>query len=181
MRKGSSTAISRTDLRAEHVREGLSYDALTGQFRWARPGPKVTVGSIAGTVIRGYCMIHFRGVDYHAHRLAWLYVHGSWPSGDVDHRNGNRLDNRIENLREATRSQNCANMGVARHNSSGFKGVSYNRLTGRWHAYISHEGRRHHLGLFGTVEAAAAAYDEAAIRLKGDFALTNAMIKLRAA
>lgn len=181
MRAGSSRALARDQLTADDVRAGLDYDPETGIFRWRNPATKVVAGSIAGTLQRTYWMIHFRGVDYHAHRLAWLYVRGAWPTGEVDHRNGNRLDNRIANLRDATRSQNCANMGLASHNTSGFNGVSFYRQTGRWQAYIRHGGRRLHLGMFATAEDAAAAYDAAAIRLKGEFARTNAMIQAEAA
>lgn len=170
-------AVGRAELTAEMVRAALSYDAHSGAFIWRKSRPKVVAGSPAGTIQRGYWMVHLRGEDYHAHRLAWLYVYGRWPAGDLDHINRDKLDNRIANLREASRSENCANIGVPSHNTSGFKGVSYNRMMGKWTAYIRCRGRRYHLGAFATAEAAAAAYDEAAVRLFGRFARTNMMIQ----
>lgn len=168
--------IAREDLSAEILRRDLAYDPETGSFMWLTPRPKIKVGSVAGTVQRGYWMIHFSGVDYHAHRLAWLHMTGEWPAGEVDHINRNRLDNRWDNLRDASRSQNIANVGLLSSNTSGFKGVSYNKLTGKWEAYIRAERRRFHLGLHLTPEEAAAAYDAAAIRFFGEFAMTNAKL-----
>lgn len=170
------SARPRGALSAETVRSDLSYDPRTGAFRWRSPRPKITVGALAGTQQSGYWMIHLRGVDYHAHRLAWLYVYGRWPEGDVDHINLDRFDNRIHNLREATRSQNCANTGIPSHNTSGFKGVSRIKRNGKWGARISCDGTPYHLGTFQTAGEAAAAYDRAAILLFGSFARTNAMI-----
>ena len=166
-------AIDRCELTAHDLRRGLSYDPETGIFRWSSPRPKIKVGTIAGTEQCGYWMIHFSGVDYHAHRLAWLYMTGEWPSGGVDHKNRDRLDNRWANLREANQSQNGANIGLLRSNTSGFKGVSFHKRARKWHAYIKSGRRRIHLGLHETAEDAAAAYDAAAKRIFGDFALTN--------
>lgn len=174
-------AIQRDQLTAEELRKHLSYDPATGIFRWLTQRPKIQIGAIAGTLQREYWMIHFSGVDYHAQRLAWLHMTGEWPRGDVDHENLDKLDNRWTNLREASRSQNCANVGLLSTNTSGFKGVSFSKVAQKWHAYIKVEGRRVHLGLHETREAAGEAYDRAAIAAFGEFARTNAMIRAEVA
>lgn len=91
----------------------------------------------------------------------------------VDHRNGNGLDNRRENLRAATHSQNQANRMWSTRNTSGYKGVTLHRLTGKWQAAIKVNGRSFYLGLHETKEAAAAAYATAARQRFGEFAQTQ--------
>jgi hypothetical protein len=101
------------------------------------------------------------------------------PDGiDVDHKNGNGLDNRRENLRLATRSQNKANVGLTLTNTSGRKGVSWHHATKKWRAQIRTGGRHMHLGLFTDLDEAARVYDRAAIEHYGEFALTNEMLGL---
>lgn len=113
-------------------------------------------GECAGTVQK-YCMITIDRRRYMAHRLAWFYVYGAWPNGDLDHINGDKLDNRIANLREATRKQNMQNVRQHKHNTSGVKGVAWHSQRNKWRAYIFVDYKQIHLGLFDTKEAAAAA------------------------
>jgi hypothetical protein len=94
-------------------------------------------------------------------------------SYDVDHINGNGLDNRKCNLRIATRSQNLANTGAHSHNKSGYKGVSFDKSKGKWRAQITKEGRCRNLGRFSDPIEAAKRYDEAAKKLHGEFAYLN--------
>jgi len=160
------------DLRADTLRELLDYDAATGIFRW-RCGRRGTVrkGNVAGKVASrdGYVLIKIKGIDYRAHRLVWLHVHGNWPNLHIDHINGDVADNRLSNLREATDSQNLANSRRHRDNSSGFKGVT--KLPhGKWMARIRHHRKLFHLGTFDTPEMAHNAYVEAANKLFGEFA-----------
>ena len=90
----------------------------------------------------------------------------------VDHNDGDGLNNRRSNLRAATRGQNACNSKIRADSTSGFRGVSLHRQTGRWHAYINSNGRRHSLGYFATAEDAAAAYAKASLQMHGEFART---------
>jgi len=92
---------------------------------------------------------------YRAHHVAWALHYGEWPELQIDHINGDRADNRIVNLREVTRSENCRNTRLRSNNTSGVMGVS--RHGKRWRAYIHADGRIVHLGVFATVEEAKAA------------------------
>jgi hypothetical protein len=161
---------------AERLRELLDYDPETGFFRWAvRVSSRVCAGDLAGaTDTHGYRQIKIDGRLYRSHRLAWLHFYGKWPELDIDHVNGLRDDNRILNLREATKSQNSRNSRRPKNNSSGFKGVCWDGGRRRWIAYIcagNMTGKKSNkIGQYGTAEEAHAAYAEAAKKLHGDFA-----------
>jgi len=105
-------------MHADHVRGRLDYDPETGEFIWkARVGDKQWsakfAGEVAGTIANtGYRRIMLDGEGYGAARLAWLYVHGEWPKNEIDHINRVKDDNRLVNLREATRTENCNNMST---------------------------------------------------------------------
>jgi hypothetical protein len=118
-------------------------------------------------------VIGIDGKHYLAHRLAWLYVHGLWPAIEVDHWDRNRKNNRMGNLREATRSENMRNVGKTVANKSGAKGVSWSQERKKWVASIQHNKRTIALGRYETIEAAKAAYDAAALKLHGEFARTE--------
>jgi hypothetical protein len=155
---------------AERLRELLAYDPETGVFTW-RVGNRrnVVPGQRAGCPdTGGYLLIRVAGRLVAAHRLAWLYVHGEWPSEQVDHINSVKTDNRICNLRLATRAQNMRNMGLRRSNTSGFKGAWKHGK--RWKSVIMVDRRRIHLGCFDTPEEAHAAYCDAAEKYHGVFA-----------
>jgi hypothetical protein len=96
------------------------------------------------------------GKNYQHHRLAWLYVHGAFPPADLDHRDGVRTNNRLANLREATRSENCQNAAKRNDNTSGFTGVW--PVGKRWRAKVAVDGVERHAGYFATKELAQAAY-----------------------
>jgi hypothetical protein len=119
----------------------------------------------------GYLATSLRGTAYTIHRLVFLYHHGYFPE-QVDHENGNRLDNRIENLREATHQQNCYNKRKVAGKSSKYKGVS-RFSNGKWLAYIDHKGIRYHLGYYATEEEAAKAYDLKATSFFKEYAKLN--------
>lgn len=156
---------------AEILRETLDYDPATGILTWRRSGGGVAAGDAAQHVNpQGYVRVNIGGRIYQGHRLAWLHTYGVWPTGDLDHRDGCRTNNRIANLREATRSQNNANAKRNRNNSSGYKGVSLFKPTGRYMAYINAGGTRKYLGYFATAGDAHAAYCKAAADIFGNFA-----------
>lgn len=153
------------------LRALLSYDAATGMFNWRETRHCVPAGTRAGHVTpKGYVRIRVVGRLWRAHHLAWLYVTGLLPPGEIDHINGDRGDNRFVNLRLATRSQNNANIGVGRKTSSGIKGVSFHKRSGKWRARIMKDQASHWLGVFDTAEAASAAYAIAAAAMYGEFA-----------
>lgn len=108
-----------------------------------------------------------------AHRAIWALVHGRWPDQEIDHVNGDRVDNRLENIREASRAENARNRGVKEKvGQTGYKGVQPYR-NGRFVANIKANGRFIYLGIFNEARQAAAAYDAAARRYHGEFARTN--------
>lgn len=163
---------------ASVVRELLHYDRHTGIFTWAvdrTGGTKagMRAGYLAGG---GHIQISILGKPHYAQRVAWLLTYGAWPPDDldVDHEDGDKTNNAIKNLRLATPSENAANAHkLRRNNTSGFRGVSFYKLTGRWTAKINVNRRLRHLGYFDSAEAAARAYDRAAITHFGQFASCN--------
>jgi hypothetical protein len=160
-------------LTAERLRELLHYDPATGIFRWLQPqSRRVKAGEIAGGVPGqgGYYRIGIDGQRYYAHRLAWLYMTGEWPSRQVDHRDTDSGNNAWGNLRLATQGQNNCNAPKRSHNKTGYKGVSYSKSNRGFIAWIRANGVQHYLGTFPTPEEAHAAYCEASKRLHGEFA-----------
>lgn len=154
-----------SDLTAQLLREVLNYDPETGLFTWANPpSRKVKRGTVAGSMqVQGYARVKLFKKEYLQHRLAWLYVHGSWPKHEIDHINGNRSDNRIRNLRDVPKAFNMQNRRAANRTnmSTGVLGVTYRPKEGVYAAKIGISGRRVSLGLFKTVRDAQAAYLEA--------------------
>lgn len=138
----------------------LKYDPLPGQFTWISPtSRRVKVGDIAGVERDdGYIRIKVNNVNYYAHRLAWLFTYGNWPSINIDHINGDPSDNRVSNLRECNQTENNQNKIKQTNNSSGYTGVYYHKGAKKWMSYISINGKRKHLGLFDDLLAASEAY-----------------------
>lgn len=156
----------------ERLRDVVSYCPLTGEFRWLVSRGPVSAGGFAGWYTQhGYIELCIDYVTYRAHRLAWFYVYGEWPAGDIDHINRNRSDNRIANLRIATNSQNQANT-VAR-TAGKLKGAYWHKRKSKWTSHICCEGKIRHLGYFDTESEAHAAYSLTAVELFGSFARTE--------
>lgn len=161
-------------LTQDRLKELLSYDAATGQFTWnvSLRGRFAKAGAVAGGPhSEGYIWVGIDGQKHLAHRLAWLYMTGAFPSDDVDHINGCRTDNRFANLRAATRAENLQNSKKKSGTLSQFKGVSKHK--DRWHAQIFCKGVRTSLKYHDTEVAAAKAYDQAATIMHGAFARLN--------
>lgn len=152
----------------ERLKGLLRYDPMTGLFWWTqKPKNQTQAGSVAGCPITkdGYIRIKIEGRRYFAHRLAWVYVHGTWPSHEIDHKDRNRSNNAITNLREATRRQNNRNRVT--------KGYSFNKRDRKFCAQIIVHGRTVSLGRFDTAEEASAAYKRVHTKLAGEFSFTH--------
>ena len=156
---------------AEQLREVLSYNPETGRFSWRKTLRLGHVGKEAGSLRpTGYISINVHKRLYQAHRLAWLYIHGRWPETYIDHINGEKSDNRLSNLREASQSQNIANSRVSAANKTGFKGVSFDKSKQKFRACLGMAGKQIFLGYYDSASDAHAAYASAAAKAHGDFA-----------
>ena len=137
------------DITQERLKELLNYNEDTGVFtnltcrQRARPGD--VSGSISG---KGYRQIYVDGKSYQGHRLAWLYVYGSFPAGSIDHRDRDKLNNRICNLRDVSHAVNMKNMTKYRNNKSGTTGVYWNKSKMSWEAAAGVDGRIKYLGRY---------------------------------
>lgn len=154
--------------------EEVEYDPKSGNFYAAKDkGTKWKKGRKIGSVnLHGYVTFHVNGKYFSAHRAAFFLYHGRMPRGKVDHINRIRHDNRIENLREVDESQNCQNQSLRSDNTSGKKGVTWNKLRSRWQAQIQHNGNRFS-AYFRNIEDAAEWYDNKAKQLFQQFSSNN--------
>ena len=118
----------------------------------------------------GYRSVYVAGKMQSAHRVIWVMTHGREPVGYLDHINGNILDNRPDNLREATHAENMRNKKIYKSNTSGAKGVHRRKDNGLWRAYISSGGKRTNVGQFSTREEAQAALDKVRAKMHGEYA-----------
>jgi hypothetical protein len=150
------------------IQQLIAYAPDTGVLTWKKNRRRARVGDVCGTPNKGYIQIRTCGVTMRAHRIAWAIHFGEWPYGYVDHINGIRSDNRIENLRIATVSQNTFNRGVQKNNKHGIKGVT--PVGNRWMAQIQVHGKQMYLGTFDVLEDASKAYKTAALGHFGEYA-----------
>lgn len=156
----------------DRLKRLLHYDPETGVFTWTGNDTRShrKSGNQAGCINgRGYRVIGVDGVLCTAHRLAFLYMRGEFPEGFVDHINRDKDDNRWANLRAATGTQNMGNTGVARSNTSGHRGVVWDRRAGKWRARIRINGRLINIGSFSDISEAADAYATEARKHFGEF------------
>lgn len=146
----------------EELKERLSYDPETGIFTWRVAGKGRRRGSVGYTRKDGYRVINIGGIPRYAHRVAWALVTGVWPENTIDHINGDRADNRFENLRDVSYQHNTHNICDPQcNNKSGLLGAYWNAQRGKWYSTIGHDNKTKYLGLFNTPERAHAAYCKA--------------------
>ncbi len=145
-------------LDSTRLRELLEYNPDTGVFTSRVKRAHTPIGKVLGTRhIEGYVWMGIEGSSYLAHRLAWLYMTGAWPPASIDHRNGNRADNRWENLRPATSAENAQNQSRPQKNNP-YLGVCWEPSCNKWKARIRVNGVEKYLGVFATAEEARDAY-----------------------
>jgi hypothetical protein len=154
------------------LKELLNYDPLSGDFVWIKQASsRALAGSNAGCQnSAGYIVIAIDGVQYRAHRLAWLYMSGSFPQKFLDHRDLNRANNRFENLREASYCENSWNRPISSNNSSGVKGISFDKKNGVWRATFFYKGKKIDVGRFDSIEKAKEQVQLRRSELHGQFA-----------
>lgn len=159
--------------------EILDYNEDTGIWTWLiSPAWHIKAGDVAGSKNKdGYITIGINYKPHRANRLAWFYVYKVWPKGDVDHWNQIKHDNSLENLRDCSPSENMANRGKRKDNTSGLKGVHFDKAKEKWHAKIQHNGKTISLGRFDDRTEAGLAYDRAAEKYQGEYANSTSQKK----
>jgi hypothetical protein len=156
----------------EYLRKRLRYEPETGKLFWLDCEDMPNCwrakwsGKAAFTAVGfwGYRIGAINNVSFLAHRISYALHHGNWPSDQIDHINGVRDDNRIANLRVVSPQENLRNASMRSDNTSGVCGVYWHKQTEKWQARIKVDGRFKHLGLFTSIEAAAAARAEASVK-----------------
>lgn len=174
----------------EVLRNVLRYDVKTGMLFWRQRPVEMFAGgtysadracrtwnakhagkpALVAVNAYGYLYGNVFRQKVRAHRAIWALVFGVWPEGEVDHRNGDPKDNRLENLRLATPAQNSRNQKLSAANTSGYKGVSYGKAQGKWLARLRIDGGRIWQREFDTKEDAALAVAKARATFHGEFA-----------
>lgn len=147
------------------------FDYENGNLYWKNPTSlKCNIGDVAGGIrAGGYCGIRINYKAYYTHRLVYLYHHGHMPDY-IDHIDGNKLNNAIENLRECTNRQNLYNSKIPTHNTSGIKGVNWHKSSNKWMVRLSIDGKPKYIGQFEDLELAELVIIEARNKFYGEFA-----------
>lgn len=148
------------------LKQLFHYDPETGVFTWIRSGTGRKTNKLAGWIDRvGYVRIEVHGKAYCAHRLAWLYVYGCWPTKYIDHINRIKGDNRISNLRDVTKQQNLFNLDSRKGSTSSYLGVHLDRESNKYRASIRVNNKLYNLGRFNNEIDAHQAYLKAKAEL----------------
>ena len=152
----------------DYIKNILKYDQSTGFFVWkVSPSRSVKMGEQAGTIDgKGYVRICIKGVSNKAHRLAWAVVYGELPAMAIDHINRVPSDNRILNLRLATCSQNVVNSKIRANNTSGIRGVSWDKKYNKWKVQIAGK----HIGYFNSLTESKQMYTKVRLEKYKEFA-----------
>jgi hypothetical protein len=153
------------------IKSVLNYNPDTGDLVWTDClYNRIRKGKVAGNPTKlGYQDVMYKGKTYKAHRLIWLHVYGELPDLQIDHIDGNGLNNRISNLRLCTQFQNKLNSGKPKTNTSGHKGVSWHKRLQKWQTRCVVDGERTHLGYFTDKEEANKVYQTFAKSNHGEF------------
>lgn len=155
----------------EEIKEIVKYSQETGVFIWiSSRSNKIKIGDTAGNIWinqhnrKKYHRLWLSGRLYLAHRVAWIYMTGSWPNDQIDHIDGNGLNNKWENLREVSGSENQQNTRMKRTNTTGICGVVWNKNANKWQAAINIYNKAVYLGLFENIFDAACARKNAEVK-----------------
>lgn len=164
----------------EDIRAYIRYEAETGLFYWGERGAphaggwnSEMAGKPCGGINEGYRILRICRVTFKAHRVAFFVGHGRWPQGNLDHINGDTMDNRVENLREVTNAQNAMNAKRRKDNRSGAKGVSYHTRVKVWEAFLRYDRRKYHIGSYKTFSEAKAAREAFEQKMFGEYSALN--------
>ena len=164
--------MSKNDLPSpEYLRQRLSYDTETGGLMWlenlnfSKRWNSRYPGTDAGTINpRGYFRVSINDHVYQAHRIIWAIHYEEWACNEIDHIDGNKLNNKIDNLRCVSRVENSRNVSIPKHNTSGVMGVSWHKQRKKWTVRIKRDGVYHYLGLFVNFNEAVAVRKAAEIQ-----------------
>jgi hypothetical protein len=150
-----------TALTQARLKELLRYDPETGVLTWRVKRWRAKAGDVAGWRSGRNIHICIEQKCYLAHRLAWLYVHGQFPERDIDHIDGDPLNNRIANLRECSQAENQQNRSAfgSKRNTSGHNGINWDRARGKWLVRVRAYGVNHYGGRFQNLADAVKARD----------------------
>ncbi|MDO8972094.1 MAG: HNH endonuclease signature motif containing protein [Saprospiraceae bacterium] len=147
------------DLTQTRLHELFGLNTETGELIWRVSKGSKKQGNIAGSINKkGYRCIKIDGRNYKAHRLVWLYTFGSWPKDQLDHIDGNRSNNRLDNLRECTHGENQQNLAPKTGGTSNYPGIYWAKHVQKWQVSIRIKGKSEYLGLFTNELEAAEAY-----------------------
>ena len=168
---GKSLPLPRPLPSQSRLLELFSYDPKSGELRWRVSQRGASVGSLSGYVrSQGYRCVSVDGQQFLAQRLIWKLMTGCEPKAFIDHKDGDKDNNRWRNLREATKADNQQNCKKYATNTSSMKGVTWVPNLQKWKAVINANNYRHYLGVFSTFSDAAHARELAAEQLHGAFA-----------
>ena len=154
---------------ASDIKDWISYNPKTGEFKWIKSRGTIKAGSVTGaTSPEGYIIIGFNGARLRAHRLAWFYTYGVFPSGVIDHIDNNKANNRIRNLRDVSHAENSQNRANSAHWLGGYVSASKNkcksrnidRRKGRYQVRVTLNKNQLVFGSWSTLEEALAVRDE---------------------
>lgn len=162
--------MEESEITAEDIKNWFVYDYSTGKLFWKNPlSNRVKAGDEAGSIQAGYLRVGILGKAFQVHRIIWKLFYGDIPADlFIDHIDGNKLNNKLENLRLATYTENNRN-AKSRNGKSKYKGVYWFKRDSCWQAQIQVDNVKYHIGYFDDEEEAAKAYEEVAKQIHGDF------------